>query len=225
MRAKFLPYDIYERHRKVGSFIKDGQTVLDVGGELNHLSQFTTPKKIIVANLTGGDVIITKNHLPFTTNSFDVVCAIDVLEHIPKNRRSKFIKGLLRVSKKLVILSFPLGTSEHVKYEKKLKTWAKRHKIDIAYLNEHIRLGLPTLEDIGALTMNLQTTKFYSGNIPVSKYLFRLHLFDPQIRFIRITFYKLKLLFNFLTNPIFFSFLSSRKLSDNVNRAYIIIEK
>ena len=54
----FLPYDVYERHRKVGSFIKENESVIDVGGELNHLSQFCSAKKIIVANFASRDVII-----------------------------------------------------------------------------------------------------------------------------------------------------------------------
>ena len=57
----FLPYDIYERHKFVGSLIENGQTVVDIGGELNLLSQFCRPAEIIVANLTSGDIIIKKN--------------------------------------------------------------------------------------------------------------------------------------------------------------------
>ena len=58
MYKLLLPYDVYERHRKVASFIKENETVVDIGGELDHLSQFINPKKLIVANLRNGDVII-----------------------------------------------------------------------------------------------------------------------------------------------------------------------
>jgi len=86
MYKRFLPYDIYERHKKIGHIIGKGKSVVDVGGELEHLSQFCKPSKIIVANLTKGDVIISKDKLPFKNKSFDIACAIDVLEHIPKKR-------------------------------------------------------------------------------------------------------------------------------------------
>ena len=123
----FLPYDIFERHKKIGEFITAEDTVLDVGGELDQLSNFSTPKKITVANLKGSqeksDVIIKGDKLPFKNNSFTAVCAIDVLEHISKLKRQKFVDDLLRVSSDKVILSFPIGTKTHINYEKSLEKW------------------------------------------------------------------------------------------------------
>src|SRR3989344_2153666 len=122
----FLPYDVYERHRKVGSLINDDESVLDVGGELNHLSQFCKAKKIIVANLKSGDIVITRNKLPFAPRSFDVACAIDVLEHIAKSKRQDFINRLAKVARERVILSFPLATKDHLKYEKETYKWLQK---------------------------------------------------------------------------------------------------
>lgn len=221
----FLPYDVYERHRQVGALIKNNQSVLDVGGELNHLSQFCKSAKIVVANLTGGDIIISKDNLPFKNNSFNVVCAIDVLEHIPKNGRLAFTKNLTRVAKDKIIVSFPIGTGEHAKYEKEIANWLDTKQIDITYLKEHIELGLPTPSEIADITQDLKSNVFYSGSINLNRYLFKLHLFDPNIKFIRKPVYFLKLFFNFLTNPIFYKFLTNKKLGNNVNRAYIIINK
>ncbi len=113
MNKLFLPYDISERHKKIASFIERNDTVVDIGGELNHLSQFIKPKKLIIANLKTGDVIISKSKLPFADSSFAVVCAIDVLEHIPKIKREQFIKSLITVASKKVVSSFPKGTSRH----------------------------------------------------------------------------------------------------------------
>ena len=225
----FLPYDIYERHRQIGSLIKNSQSVLDVGGELNQLSQFCKPDKIIVANLQSSmeksDIAIGKDKLPFSKDSFDVVTAIDVLEHIPKNKRSNFIWQILEVAKDKMILSFPISSEKHNTYEKEIEGWLVSKQKDVTYLKEHIKFGLPTPSEINELTKGLKCRIFYSGNINLNKYLFKLYLFDPNIKFIRKFIYFLKLFFNFLTNSLFYYFLTNKKLTNNVNRAYLIINK
>lgn len=225
MNKAFLPYDIYERHKRVGKFIESNHTVLDVGGELHHLSQFSSPTKIIVANLTGGDVVIKKGKLPFSNNSFDIVCAIDVLEHIVKKKRKQFIENLIKVAKKRVILSFPVGTLQHLKYEKETQAYLRKKGKSVTYLEEHIMNGLPTEKEVDNLTKHFKRKIFFSGNIFINKYLFRFFIFDPQIKFLRKAVYYFKLFFNLLTNPLFYVFLARRKYSKSVNRAYLLIEK
>lgn len=223
-----LFYDTYERHKKIGSLIKNGETVLDVGGAAGHLSLFSKPSKIITANLAGmenSDVIINGGRLPFKNNSFDVVCSIDVLEHLPKKNREEFIKELERVAKKKIILSFPIGTPEHEAYERQTQKWLQSQKGDVTYLNEHIKFGLPTKDEILKITKGQKTAMIYSGNINVNKFLFRLFMFDPKLKFIRkLTFYA-KLVFNLATNRLFYGILSNKKFGESVNRAYLIIKK
>jgi len=221
----FLPYDVYERHRKAGNFIKDNQSVVDIGGELDHLSQFCNPSKIIVANLETGDVIISKNSLPFDKNSFDVVCSIDVLEHLPKKDRPRFVSKLIDIAVKRVILSFPIGTSKHIEYEKETQKQLQKKSANVNYLKEHIKYGLPTMDEISQLIKRKHSRIFYSGNITFNKYLFYFYMFDPQIKYLRKLIYFGKLIFNFLTNPLFYLLLSNKKFSNSVNRAYLIIEK
>lgn len=221
----FLPYDIYERHRKVGSFIETNQTVVDIGGELGHLSHFCKPAKITVANLKSGDVIITKDSLPFAASSFDVVCAIDVLEHIPKKKRKDFINRLINIASKRAILSFPIGTKKHVQYEKEIQDWLTMTNQNISYLDEHRKFGLPTPSEVSVLTEDKSFQIFYSGNITINRYLFKLFMFDVKIKFIRRIVYLTKLIFNFLSNLILYHFLSDRQYSQSINRAYLVIEK
>lgn len=221
----FLPYDVYERHKKVASFIKSTDTVLDVGGELNHLSQFAKCAKIVVANLTSGNVIIKEGNLPFAPNSFDIVSSIDVLEHIPKTKRERFIKNLAKVASQIVILSFPLGTKGHLRFEKELARWLSQKGQDVTYLNEHIRYGLPTLEEVKKIVINFKTKVLFSGNITINRMLFKIFLFDPKLKIISRIVYWVKLLFNLLTNPIFFLFLADKPFSQRINRAYVLIFK
>ena len=221
----FLPYDVYERHMTVGNLIKKNETVIDVGGELDHLSQFCNPAKIVVANLTGGDVIITRDNLPFAKKSFDVVSSIDVLEHLPKKDRPRFVSKLIDIAVKRVILSFPIGTSKHIEYEKETQKQLQKKSANVNYLKEHIKYGLPTMDEISQLIKRKHSRIFYSGNITFNKYLFYFYMFDPQIKYLRKLIYFGKLIFNFLTNPLFYLLLSNKKFSNSVNRAYLIIEK
>src|SRR5207244_4416573 len=50
--------------------------------------------------------------LPFRDTSFDAVVAVDVLEHLPKDRRPSLVRETLRVSRGLVVLACPTARSE-----------------------------------------------------------------------------------------------------------------
>jgi len=221
----FLPYDVYERHKKVGSLIKNDQSVLDVGGELNHLSQFCKPKRIVVANLKSGDVIISKNKIPFRKNSFDIVTSIDVLEHIKKSARKKFVQDSINIAVQKVILSFPLGTKNHIQYEREMQRWLEKTGKDVEYLSEHIKYGLPSLEEIQSLCDNREVKIIFSGNISINKLLFKIFMFDPKIKIIGKVIFALKNFFNLITNPLFYQLLINKNYSSSINRAYLIIDK
>lgn len=229
MSRFFLPYDIYERHKKIAEMLGSVDSVLDVGGELDQLAKFSNVKKIVVANLENSqeksDVIIKKGNLPFKSNSFSAVCAIDVLEHIPKAQREEFVKDLFKVCRKKVVLSFPIGTESHIKYEKKMLDRLESNGKDVTYLKEHVKFGLPTPKELKLLTKNKKNKVIYSGNLLVNNILFKIFIFDPQIKIVRKLVYFSKLLFNFLTNGMLYLLLSKKKLSSSVVRAYVIFEK
>lgn len=225
----FFFYDSYERHRKVSELIGNCRTILDVGGQLDALSQFLGDKNITVANLSGSqeqsDVTIKGEKLPFKNDSFDCACSIDVLEHIDAKNRQGFIEELLRVAKTKVVLSFPIGTSKHIEYEKDLQKHLDAKGMDVTYLKEHIKYVLPSVEQIKKICNGLNYDLYFSGNIVINKHLFEFFLFDPKIKFVRKSNYYLKLLLNTITNPVLYAILSNRNYSDKINRAYLLIHK
>lgn len=228
-KSSILPYDVYERHKKVGSLIGNAETVLDVGGQLNMLSHFCNAQNLTVANVSGSeeksDLIIKGDRLPFEANSFQIVCSIDVFEHIPRPKRQAFIEDLLRVASQKVIMSFPIGTPKHIEYEKNLQKRLLEKGLDVTYLNEHIKFGLPTLEEVKKLTDGIKTKKFYSGNLSINNVLFSIFIFDPKIKYVRNIVYFLKLAFNLISNPLIYPVLTNRGYSNEINRIYLVINK
>lgn len=53
------------------------------------------------------DVIADVTDLPFPDGTFDVVCAFEVLEHLPFEKFSRALAELARVSKRSVLISLP----------------------------------------------------------------------------------------------------------------------
>lgn len=214
----FLPPDVYERHKFIGSFITLGETVLDVGGSLSKLGEFcqTVPTTVDVKEPT--DIIYDGKRIPVAAKSFDVVTAVDVLEHIPKEQRSRFLKELVRVAKHKVILSAPYGTKTHLDYEKKTL-----QRYPVPFLKEHVALGLPTPLEIKELTKDYQVCFYYSGDLRLTSTLFWLHNLEFKKRLLDLPLFFLKLKINFLMNLLGYHFLVKRKPGELTNRFYFVL--
>jgi len=141
-----------------------------------------------------------------------------------KKDRSNFIQNLVRIAKKQVILSFPISTIKHDEYEKKIFNWLKLNNIkNIKYLQEHIKYGLPSQNDMILISKDFNTSFSYSGNLALNEFLFKIFIIDPKIKYLRKIIYYLKFIFNFITNDLLYVFLVNKKYSQSSNRAYLII--
>jgi ubiquinone/menaquinone biosynthesis C-methylase UbiE len=64
-------------------------------------------KNLDIAEDLNPDVVGSVENIPFPKNSFDLVCAFEILEHLPFEKFENSIKELSRVSSGNVIISLP----------------------------------------------------------------------------------------------------------------------
>ncbi len=151
-----LPYDLYERHHVVARLIaargRADMRVLDVGGRSGLLAQFV-PCQVTSINVDGsGDMNYDGSRLPFAAGAFDVVTAIDTLEHLPRDRRPDFVRECLRVSATATILAAPFGSPGHAESEARLNDiYTALNGAPHRYLSEHVQFGLPELAEVQEL--------------------------------------------------------------------------
>ena len=127
-------------------------SVLDIGPNGPGFAQYGRFKNIEITNLdiqpfSKRDIAEYTNvnfitysgqEIPFTDNYFDCILCIDVLEHIPSRQREKFLSEIIRVTKKTIIIAFPISDAEP--YERFLQKILKRKS---TFLREHEEYGLP----------------------------------------------------------------------------------
>ncbi len=131
--------------------------ILEVGGSGSILSQF------INVDLTIIDILPNDNKLenyvqgsalamPFADSSFDIVITSDVLEHIPKSDRPKFLKELSRVTKDLVVVAAPFNLTGVRDAEISANNFYKKMRgEDHRWLAEHLLDELPNLNQSEAI--------------------------------------------------------------------------
>jgi hypothetical protein len=82
--------------------------------------------------------------LPFRDRSFDVTINIDVLEHVPVERRRGVIGELLRVSRRGVFLAVPCDAPAEQQDRELDARYLAQFGTRYPFLIEHVTNGLPT---------------------------------------------------------------------------------
>lgn len=101
-------------------------------------------------------------------NQYDVVVALDVLEHVPYEQREKFMSEVDRVAKYMAIVCFPYSSSYNESAENRVNSYYKMiFGHDHKWLIEHIQNGLPQIKDISDLLdkNGILHKEFYHGDI------------------------------------------------------------
>ncbi len=160
MKEKFCKLNILEvganSQKTLGKFTSDDIFYTD----LQVPEGFENDPDFFVADAT--------NLKEIEDNSYDVVVASDVYEHIPEEKRSAFINEIHRVSRLAVILCFPIGSPEVEAAEKKVNEIYKRmFGEDHRWLIEHIINGLPRLNEFEKMLTQSQIkyTGFQHGGL------------------------------------------------------------
>ncbi len=142
-----LNIELYERFKPVADLINElaasGLAVLDVGGREWTFSAFLPGHRVVVADLemTGIDA----RALPYGDDSFDVVTGHHLLEHVGAPDRMRVVAEMVRVARRRV---FVTGPFEENPSAREIDELLVRLEPDNRYLQEHARLGLPSLREI-----------------------------------------------------------------------------
>lgn len=221
-----LPPDIYERHKFIGKYIKPNKSILDVGGSMSRLGEFTKNCTVTTADVVEPtDILYNGKKIPVKDSSYDVITSIDVMEHIPSDARADFVKELYRVARERIIISAPLGTDFHLEYEKKTLEYYKSKKIKLPFLEEHVAIGLPKPEQINGFRDKYKGHLYYSGDVRQTEKLFRIHTYENKNKYVNLIFFFLKLGFNLFMNIFWYSLTVNRKQTEYTNRFYLVINK
>lgn len=170
IRHKDEPFNILEvganEHRNLEKFLPhDKITYLDI-----HLDEeFRNDPQYILGDAT---------QMTFKDNSYDLIIALDVYEHIPNERRKLFLSELNRVAKKGFLLMAPFNTLGVASAERKANAFFKGLTgKDHPWLVEHIQNGLPSWkETIDYLeSEKIHYISFEHGSLAIWENLIRYH--------------------------------------------------
>ena len=187
------PFDQYQRYKNTQLLIdaiRQGNetfSVLEVGANYHkNLEKFLDRDNIkyldqvVLEELRHDPDYIEGDatNLSMEDESFDICVALDVLEHVPSEKREAFFTELCRVSKKLVIVAAPFFSPEVAATEKTLNEYYKSlYNIDFPWLKEHLERGLPVLSEIESMLADhrILHVSFPHGSLSLWKRLMRLH--------------------------------------------------
>lgn len=155
--------DIATRYLPIIEIIRQGKnknpSILEVGsGDAGITIYYPSP-------ITGVDINFSKNvspllrpkiikgtGLPFKKCEFDYVVSVDMLEHLPPKNREESLAEMMRVARQEVILVVPTGEDAEKQDRKLHKLYAKIHGKPYHFLQDHVKNGLPTVEEIKTYT-------------------------------------------------------------------------
>ncbi|MEY2567806.1 MAG: hypothetical protein QOE35_2335 [Actinomycetota bacterium] len=134
--------------------------ILDVGDPAGVIASVFPDDHTVSLDVYADDPPVLSEHqavvgsgfeLPFASDSFDLIGAHDVFEHLAANRRVDFVKELLRVSRGPVVLVAPFDDPRTARCEQLVNAqFATRVGHSLNALDEHAELGLPDLDGLVA---------------------------------------------------------------------------
>lgn len=147
--------DPHYRYAVVGRELKNCKTILDVGGykDCEAWLKKTVRQMKSYASLNVSSAWYGKrkfhqkyngHRIPFRDRSFDAVIFVDSLEHMAATSRMPLVRQSLKIARKKVVLLFPFGSPENIKFEKEYRGLLQEYGLPIKpSIREHYIFGLP----------------------------------------------------------------------------------
>ena len=128
------------------------------------------------------DIKSTSSILPFKKNSYDITINADTLSSLGMVEREKLIFEILRITKKLIIITVPSGVSAQNQDNEFSIIWKNIFKRPNQTLEDHLNKGLPTVDEMlmyidkskRALGKTAQVNSYPSLNLFVRKIITRI---------------------------------------------------
>lgn len=106
--------------------------------------------------------------LPFKDKTFDIVIAVDMLEHIPPLLRMEVIKEFLRVAIKKVYIAFPSGSAAENHDRRYHEYFLKKRGETFPFFQDHLKYGLPS--DLSVEKCIKDSAAVMKRSVNISKY-------------------------------------------------------
>ena len=154
-----LNLDVELRYRAVRRVIKPlvaaERSILEIGAGKVSIGRYLGRETIAVdssfdlrSNLEAKRVVASACSLPFSDRTWDVVCSVDMLEHIPPAYRVEAIGEMVRVSKALIALALPVGSDAFREDIWTHRYYLRQHGEPHRFAKEHVEFGLPQKDQI-----------------------------------------------------------------------------
>jgi len=162
--------DLWQRYAAVVEATKAlgdaPKTVLEIGSGHKGVTQFLNLSRYRICMLDPFflpapedsrvlSVVADGAALPFRDGAFDVVIAVDALEHFPRRQRAAFAAETQRVATKAVIIHVPAvsadGRWDGMNLDRRFNIWHRRLSgMQDRNSVEHLQEGLPSVEELQA---------------------------------------------------------------------------
>jgi hypothetical protein len=169
-RLLSLPFDQYQRYWVAAELVTrlevpTRRPVVDVGGGPGLAEAFLRGREAVAVDCKGSD--LANGRLPFADRSFAVGLALDALEHLDSDSRTKLVGELCRLSD-VVVISAPFSHPSVTLAEAALHEFVAQRFADVPSLGEPSAVALPDLDETVSLlaTRGWATATLPSGYLP-----------------------------------------------------------
>jgi hypothetical protein len=125
--------------------------VLDVGAGPQRLTEAFLGARFEVVrcdvdSFGRDDIVVIEpgRRFPLGDSEFDIVLALEVLEHVPAPARDKFIGECIRVARDVAVFSTPIAAEAVAEAERRVaQAFEAENQVPHPFLSEHAELGVP----------------------------------------------------------------------------------